>query len=254
MLIDLHNHTQEGSWDSKLSADQTIEIAKEKNLDGIVFTEHDNTFGYEKAQQLSKRHDFLVFAGIEINVEDGHVLVFGIETFKDEFHNYLQLLNALTIKNAAWIAQHPYRRWKPQPVVLQTSDWDNESEITKARHRAKNVKLFNVSYSMDVLNGRANKEDNMFSLQLAQEMGMYLTASADTHEEKDIGKVATYFPKKITNYDELIEEIKLGHTWPVDLTNGSLTNNKDFCIIPSDNELERYWNNIKSIKSKNSLE
>ena len=63
-----------------------------------------------------------------------------------------------------------------------------------------------------------------------------------------------YFPKKITNYDELIEEIKLGHTWPVDLTNGSLTNNKDFCIIPSDNELERYWKNNKILKSKNSLE
>ena len=245
MLIDMHNHTKIGSWDSKLNPDETIALSKERGLDGIVFTEHDSVFGYEKANALSIKHNFMVFAGIEVNVEDGHVLVFGIDEYDDSFRKHKVLNEKVKKNNGAWIAQHPYRRWKPHPVVLQTSDWDNEAENIKALDRAKDVNLFEVSYSMDVLNGRANIENNSFSMDLATELGMYYTASADTHEEKDVGKVATYFPKNISTYEELIEEIQLGHTWPVDLTNGSLTNYKDFCIIPSDDELTKIWSEIK---------
>ncbi|PZC40214.1 MAG: putative metal-dependent phosphoesterase TrpH, contains PHP domain [Chloroflexi bacterium] len=254
MLIDLHNHTSLHSWDSSLSPDETIQLSKERGLDGIVFTEHDHDFGFEEAKTLSKKHNFLVFAGIEINVEDGHVLVFGLKKFKNQFHNYLSLEHEIITSNGAWIAQHPYRRWKPHPVVLQTSEWDNDNENILALQRAKIVKLFSASYSMDVLNGRTDRENNQFSLDLAEELGMFYTASADTHEEKDVGKVATYFPTKIHNYEMLIEEIKLGHTWPVDLTKGSLTNYKDFCIIPSDAELNKLWQNIKIKKSKINLE
>tara|TARA_Y100001970_G_scaffold119241_1_gene147877 strand:- start:27946 stop:28716 length:771 start_codon:yes stop_codon:yes gene_type:complete len=245
MLIDLHNHTKIGSWDSKLNPDETISLSKERGLDGIVFTEHDAVFGFKEAQYLSKKHNFMVFAGIEINVEDGHVLVFGIDEYNDSFRKHKTLNQVVQDNNGAWIAQHPYRRWKPHPVVLQTSDWDNESENAKALERAKKVHLFEISYSMDVLNGRANIENNEFSLDLAAELGMYYTASADTHDEIDIGKVATYFPKNISTYEELIKEIQQGHTWPVDLTNGSLTNYKDFCIIPNDDELVKIWAEIK---------
>ena len=248
MLIDLHNHTKIGSWDSKLNPDETIALSKEKGLDGIVFTEHDSVFGYEKAQALSKKHDFMVFAGIEVYVEDGHVLVFGVNEYNDSFRNHKLLKQVIKENNGAWIAQHPYRRWKPHPVVLQTSDWDNEAENAKALKRATKVNLFGISYSMDVLNGRANIENNAFSLDLATELGMYYTASADTHEESDVVKVATYFPKNVSTYEELIKEIKQGHTWPVDLTNGSLTNYKDFCIIPNDDELTRIWSEIKKTR------
>ena len=60
MLIDLHTHTKPLSWDSLLSADDLVAMAKRAGLDGVCLTEHDMFWDHEKAAGLCRRHNFLV--------------------------------------------------------------------------------------------------------------------------------------------------------------------------------------------------
>ena len=77
MLIDLHTHTSPLSWDSFLEPDELVERSKQSGLDAIVLSEHDASWDAEEVKALSKRHNFIVLAGMEINTEEGHILVYG---------------------------------------------------------------------------------------------------------------------------------------------------------------------------------
>ena len=81
MLIDLHTHTHPLSHDSLLSPDELIEAAKAARLDGVCLTEHDFFWDPTEVAALRKRHNFLVIPGIEVNTEDGHIVVFGLDRF-----------------------------------------------------------------------------------------------------------------------------------------------------------------------------
>ena len=78
MLIDLHTHTSPLSWDSFLEPDELVERSKQSGLDAIVLSEHDASWDAEEVKALSKRHNFIVLAGMEINTEEGHILVYGM--------------------------------------------------------------------------------------------------------------------------------------------------------------------------------
>src|SRR3989304_311493 len=91
MLIDLHTHTHPLSHDSLLSPDDLIDAAKEAGLDGVCLTEHDFFWEPETAADLSRRHNFLVIPGIEVNTEDGHIVVFGLEKYVYGMHRMREL-------------------------------------------------------------------------------------------------------------------------------------------------------------------
>ena len=61
-----------------MSVDELIESSKLVGLDGICLTDHDTFWTDAQIHDLSRRHDFLVIPGCEINTEAGHVLVFGL--------------------------------------------------------------------------------------------------------------------------------------------------------------------------------
>ena len=110
MLIDLHCHTFPLSDDSFLSPDQLIERAKAVGLDGVCLTEHDFVWEPHKLRELAERHNFLVIPGIEVNTEDGHILVFGLNRYIYGMHRVAQLAQLVAEAGGAMVAPHPYRR------------------------------------------------------------------------------------------------------------------------------------------------
>ena len=78
MLIDLHTHTYPKSDDSFVSVDDLIDRAKSLGLAGVCLTEPAAFWSAEEVTTLSRRHDFLVLSGSEINTDAGHILVFGL--------------------------------------------------------------------------------------------------------------------------------------------------------------------------------
>lgn len=77
MIIDLHNHTIEGSPDSKLKSSDLFQFARSIHIDGIGVTEHGSFGSASVVQEESKISGVLAFQGIEYSTEFAHLLVYG---------------------------------------------------------------------------------------------------------------------------------------------------------------------------------
>jgi predicted metal-dependent phosphoesterase TrpH len=210
MLIDLHTHTHPLSHDSLLSPDELIEAAKPANLDGLCLTEHDFFWDHTEATALSKRHDFLVIPGIEVNTEDGHIVVFGLDRFVYGMHRMHELARMAKAAGAIMIAAHPYRRQLPFELRHE-GDWTHALERAAANPACAHVT------AIETQNGRGTDRENAFSAEVAARLNLPTTGSSDAHERKDVGRAATEFERKITNLEDLITELKAGRFKPVGL-------------------------------------
>ena len=90
MLIDLHPTKRPLSHDSLITGDDLIVAAKQRGLDAVCLTEHDFFWDVDAARELSKRHEFPVIPGVELNTEDGHFVAFG-RPLRATFRGYLGL-------------------------------------------------------------------------------------------------------------------------------------------------------------------
>ncbi len=214
MLIDLHTHTKPLSWDSYLTADELIEHAKNTGLDGVCLSEHDFFWKPEDVRELAKRHDYLVLPGIEINTDDGHILVFGLQEYVYGMHRTRELVERVEQAGGAMVAAHPYRRQMPWYIR-------SERDYEEALLRASRNPAYHYCAAMEVINGRGSEKENTFSQRLCEQMGMPATAGSDAHERSDIGRYATYFERDIHDVEDLIEELKAGRFRPADLSSGA---------------------------------
>ena len=216
MLIDLHTHTQPRSYDSFLHPDELIERSKQAGLDAVVLSEHDWAWEPEAVRALARRHHFPVFDGIEINTEDGHMLVYGLHEYVYGMHRAHELAEHVDRVGGVMVAAHPYRRQMPWR-------WDDEEEYLDALRRAEANGAYRFAVALEIVNGRGTVKENGYAGELATVMGMPGTAGTDSHQRIDIGKAATYFERDLHSERELIEELRAGRVWALDLTSGELT-------------------------------
>ena len=207
-LIDLHTHTRPLSHDSFLSADELIEAAKANGLDGICLTEHDFFWEQEAAAELARRHDFVVIAGIEVNTEFGHTLVFGLEQFVFGMHRLADLVRLVATAGGAMVGAHPYRRQLPFEL-RDAGDWSGALEQTLRNESYRHA------HAIETYNGRGTERQNEFSRQVCERLGLAATAGSDSHESGDVGRCATEFSARIDGLGDLIEELRAGRCRPV---------------------------------------
>jgi predicted metal-dependent phosphoesterase TrpH len=203
VLIDLHTHTHPLSHDSLLSPNELIDAAKAAGLDGVCLTEHDFFWDPAEAAALSKRHDFLVIPGIEVNTEDGHIVVFGLDRFVYGMHRLHELARMAEAAGAVMIAAHPYRRQLPFELRHE-GDWTDALERAVANPACSHVT------AIESQNGRGSERENAFSTEVAVRLSLPTVAASDAHERKDIGRCATEFERKVTGLEDLIAELKAG--------------------------------------------
>ena len=210
MLIDLHCHTFPLSDDSFLSPDQLIERAKAVGLDGVCLTEHDVAWEPHKIRDLAKRHNFLVIPGIEVNTEEGHILVFGFSRYVDGMHRLAELAQLVVEAGGAMIAPHPYRQLTPL-LPMDDDFW------TVTLERAAANPAFQYVCALEAINGRSTHDENLFSWQLCARLGLPAVAGSDAHEPSDIGTCATRFQRPIADVEDLVRELKAGRFHAVNL-------------------------------------
>lgn len=203
MLIDLHTHTHPISWDSYLHADELIERAKAAGLDGVCLSEHDFFWKPEDLRDLAQRHDYLVLPAVEINTDDGHILTFGLEKYVYGLHRTQELVRHVERASGVMVAAHPYRRQKPWRV-------ESGEDYQNALSRAADNPAYRYCAALEVINGRGKEDENKFSQDLCEQMGMLGTAGSDCHERDDIGRCATRFERDIRSIEDLIGELKAG--------------------------------------------
>ncbi len=207
MLIDLHTHTEPLSHDSLLSPDKLIELAKAAGLDGVCLTEHDFFWEPDKARELRRKHGFLVLPGIEVNTEDGHVVVFGLEKYVYGMHRMHELAALVQQTGGVMIAAHPYRRQLPFELRHE-GDW------SAALERAAANPAYPLVTAMEAHNGRGTARENAFARELAERLGLPQAAGSDAHTSADVGRCATEFQRDISGLDDLIEELNAGRFRP----------------------------------------
>ncbi len=215
MVIDLHCHTYPKSDDSFMAPDELVEAAKSAGLNGICITEHDAFWTAEEIEALSRRHDFLVLPGSEINTDSGHVLVFGLSRYVFGLHKLSFLEAAAREAGAVLIAAHPYRR----RYLDEAAQEPDARAVMLARAGAD--PLFKLCDAIEGINGRSTPEQNRFSQDLGQLLGAGATGGSDAHRVKHVGAAATYFPGAIENLDDLKRELKAGRFQMVDLAKDS---------------------------------
>ena len=215
MLIDLHTHSFPSSDDSFMSPDELVEQAKGQGLDGICVTEHDYFWDPAALLDLSRRHDFLVLPGCEVNTDGGHVLVFGLAKYVFGMHKIDRLRELVDDSGGVMIAAHPYRR-----RYLRDRAGDPDAYRSMVED-AYSDRFFSFCDGIEALNGRATDKENEFSIDVGGRLGFRMTGASDSHRSAHLGTVATRFYDKITCLDDLIDAVKAGRFEPAMLQNGS---------------------------------
>jgi predicted metal-dependent phosphoesterase TrpH len=208
LLIDLHVHTRPLSHDSLLTADEAVQLARDRGLDAICLTEHDFFWDADEVRAIFRRHSFPVFPGVELNTEDGHFVVFGLREWVYGMHRTSELAALVQEQGGVIIAAHPYRRQLPFEL-LKDGDW------TEAMARAAANPAYAHVTAMESHNGRGSARENAFAQELAERLALPRVAASDSHEPKDIGVCATDFSRAVTTVEDLIAELKAGRFEPV---------------------------------------
>jgi len=212
LLIDLHTHTQPLSHDSLLTADDLIDLAKQAHLEGVCLTEHDFFWEPEKVAELRDRHNFLVIPGIEVNTEDGHIVVFGLDRYVYGMHRMHELAALVEAAGGVMISAHPYRRQLP-------FDLRNDGDWSEAIERAIANPAYAHVAAIETRNGRGSPRENAFAAEVAARLGVRAVAASDAHAAPDVGRCATEFERPIDNLDDLIAELRAGRFHALDLIN-----------------------------------
>ena len=198
MIIDLHTHTYPKSPDSLLAPEVLFERAREAGLDGICLTEHDDFWDPEILEEWSRRYGLLILPGCEVNTEEGHLLVYGLDRYVFGMHKAPFVRELVDKERGAIVVSHPYRRrFRP-----------SEGDTLAAKSSGERV--FGLADTIEVLNGRGSKVENGFSRALGRHLGTPGTGASDAHREEDVGTYATEFSRPVRCLGDLVEELRAG--------------------------------------------
>ncbi len=204
MLIDMHLHQDRHSFDSHVSLEDIIEEAKNKGLDGICITDHDN-LGLREIVKNFYTEDLKIFVGVEILTTQGDILVIGLDKVPDKMVTPDELLTLVHEQGAVAIAAHPYRK--------------NNRGLEDHIYEHASDSLLPLT-AVEVLNGSTPEYLNLQAAKTACESGLAMTGGSDAHFKERVGLMATRFAYPIETEAELIAALKKGDCEPVYYENG----------------------------------
>jgi predicted metal-dependent phosphoesterase TrpH len=180
LKFDLHVHSKY-SYDSFLSPEKIIKVAKKKRLDGIAITDHNTIKGGVEVSKINEDKDFQVIVGSEIKTEYGDI----VGLFLDEEIRTRRFEGVIEEIKSQWglsVLAHPYRQYKfPE-------------------------KLINRVDLVEGFNARSRKGDNERACELVKKYKKPMTAGSDAHLSFEIGRGRTIVNSKIK------EALKSGET------------------------------------------
>ncbi len=206
MLIDLHTHTKPWSEDSSLDLPELIQRAKQTGFDAVCVTDHDYFWDKNTLARISQENDFLLLPGVEVNPEEGHILVFGVEKYILGMWHAEFLRRVVDDAGGVMILAHPARR-----------QFYDDNDFNSAVEQYSQKPVSHLVDTVEVLNGRAPERQNRFAQELCHRLNRKGIGGSDAHYNLEIPSCATIFERNISNVSELIAEIKAGRFKAVDL-------------------------------------
>jgi predicted metal-dependent phosphoesterase TrpH len=194
MLIDLHCHSKY-SDDNHLEPEELIHKAHELGLDGVCFTEHHSVESSWRIPRITPPEGFVVFRGVEVSTEAGHLLVYGV---KDDSwnqwgrNNFLKLAKVVESVHALGgicVPAHPFRGWDSiGDGVLSFAGFD----------------------AIETHNGSNGPDQNERAVEAALKLGLPSVGGSDCHYLERVGRAVTDFDNYFSTMSEMIREIRAG--------------------------------------------
>lgn len=160
-MIDLHIHSKY-SYDSLLSPDKILRVAKKKGLTGIAVTDHNTIKGGFVAEKINRDRDFTIIIGSEINTEIGDIIGLCISE-EIQARNSIEVIEEIKDQGGLVILPHPFRGHKLNQFIIEHSD------------------------AIEVFNGRSNELQNSQALEFAKKYNKPMIAGSDAHFASEIG-------------------------------------------------------------------
>lgn len=195
--VDLHVHSHY-SGDNNSDPEEVINRAIESGLDGIAFTEHYSFRASEPVEQLKEKYgnSILVLRGVEFSTEQGHCLIFGVDTdgLDMKYAPIEEVARAVTRAGGVLIPSHPYR---------------------------PGTSIGNLVFSireicaLEGYNGGNMHSYNMKAIEAARFLQIPYTGGSDAHSPNEVGSCFTEFEDRVT-YENFIDLLKTGTYQGVD--------------------------------------
>jgi predicted metal-dependent phosphoesterase TrpH len=205
VILDMHVHTNVGSYDSNLSPLDLIHQGKAAGLDGVVVTEHDRGWDRDLARQLSREHDFLILCGMEVSTDLGHILVYGLQEYVSGILFAQTLRQVVNKIDGVMIAAHPYR----QAFVNIHGRWDAPKPTLTVQAAADRT-IVQLVDGLEVYNGATGDRENAMAVAVREYVGLSGIGGSDAHSEHGLGCCVTAFERPIRSERELIDELRAG--------------------------------------------
>jgi predicted metal-dependent phosphoesterase TrpH len=196
VLIDLHTHTSARSACSAVAPDDLVAAARAAGLDAVCLTEHDVLWPLAVVRELGERHDFPVLRGIEVTTEVGHVLVYGLTTWRRGLGTLEALTQFVREQGALMFLAHPSRRYGRPVDGMLAQAFD----------------------SLEVCNASEGPLQNATAAEMARAYRLPGIGGSDAHTAREVGLAATRLAVAVSTEEELVAELLKGrHTteqWP----------------------------------------
>ena len=173
--VELHCHSRY-SFDSLTSSEAIVAACRERGVDRIAITEHNNIAGALAVQQLAPE---LVIVGEEIKTAEGEVIAWFV---REEVPRGLSLAETMT-------------RLQDQGAVIGIPHPLDSLRGGSALGLEATLRIIDQVDALEVLNARCMRaSDNAGARKLAQEHGKLMTAGSDAHSAGEIGTATVLMP------------------------------------------------------------
>lgn len=192
LKLDLHIHSEHSS-DGIGSPDEIIKILKNKGLNGMAITDHNNIKGSLKALKIAPK-DFIVIPGVEISTLNGHIIALNVRENIQRELSVEETVDKIIDIGGIPVVPHVYR---------------NMSGINKENL----IKISSKIPAIEVFNSCSIPKTNLKIAKLAKELKFGGTGGSDSHDPKYVGWGYTTVNITDLNIDSIISEINKQKTW-----------------------------------------
>jgi predicted metal-dependent phosphoesterase TrpH len=209
VIIDLHVHTAY-SDDFEVGLDESIDKLRQRGISGLLLTECDMVPDLDEIQSVAKENDFRIFVGVEVEAMQGRFIGIPADPTQERFQQCAwlpedglpELEDVITFfheLDGLVIAVHPYLD-------------DGEAFLGDAVFETKGLD------ALEILCGVRGHFPNDRALEAAASLNLPAIGGSDSGPKGErLGHFATVFADEVRTQQELIDAIRVGDAWPVEV-------------------------------------
>ena len=215
-LFDLHIHTTKGSSDSSLTPEDVILEADRLGLRSLCLTEHSGPWDRHEFKKFASLHNVVLIRAMEVETDYGHMLAFGLDSYKSGYNKAAELRKAATTAGGFVVTAHPFRGvlsggHRSRALIYQSIP----DPLPETPEQALDHPVFKLADAVEVANGGTVDRENEFAMAVAGMLKLPVTGGSDAHSTHGLGKFLTEFTDEVSTEAEFLKALHSKQFHPV---------------------------------------